>query len=93
MTLWDIGSGAVLKELATSKDGITALAYSPDGTMLASGCHDSQLRVWNMRTAVSAARWAGRRHPRHSSGVDAHASIVQCIIHHNYSHVPVSAPV
>ena len=30
---------------------VTSLAYSPDGTLLASSCHGNQIRVWNMRTA------------------------------------------
>ena len=48
--LWDIGSGNVVKEFKGHSE-VTSLAYSPDGTLLASSCHGNQIRVWNMRTA------------------------------------------
>ena len=48
--LWDIGSGNIVKEFKGHSE-VTSLAYSPDGTLLASSCHGNQIRVWNMRTA------------------------------------------
>ena len=48
--LWDIGSGNIVREFKGHSE-VTSLAYSPDGTLLASSCHGNQIRVWNMRTA------------------------------------------
>lgn len=49
--LWDLGSGNIVKEFKGHSEAVTSLAYSPDGTLLASSCHGNQIRFWNMRTA------------------------------------------
>ena len=63
LRVWDLGSGTVLRELHTHSGGVTSLAYSPDGVMLASSCHDNQIKVWNMNiigatvnTAIASER-------------------------------------
>ena len=50
--VWDLGSGAVLRECpgSSSSQQITSLAFSPDGTLLASSSYGNQIKLWNVRT-------------------------------------------
>jgi WD40 repeat protein len=47
--LWDANSGSNLKTLTGLRDWVYALAMSPDGTLVAAGGYDGEVRVW--RTA------------------------------------------
>jgi RNA polymerase sigma factor (sigma-70 family) len=46
--LWDVASGAMLKQLQGHTDGVLCLAYSPDGKSLASASKDGTVRVWDV---------------------------------------------
>ncbi len=52
--LWEVATGKDLRRFATSRDvqqSIAALAFSPDGTAIASGSHrDPRLRLWETAT-------------------------------------------
>ena len=50
MRLWDLGSGEMVKEFQGHNGPIVSLAYSPDGTMLASSCHGNQIKIWNVKS-------------------------------------------
>jgi WD40 repeat protein len=46
--LWDVASGQRVACLEGHTGGVRCLAYSPDGTRLASGGHDRTVRLWNV---------------------------------------------
>ena len=56
--VWDLGSGAVLRECPSTGNSlsqqVTSLAFSPDGTLLASSSYGNQIKLWNVRTLSTA---------------------------------------
>ena len=46
--LWSLPDGALLKALRGNSYFAYSLAFSPDGTKLASGCSDSTVRLWSL---------------------------------------------
>jgi RNA polymerase sigma factor (sigma-70 family) len=46
--LWDLKTGKVRQTLRGHEHNHMALAYSPDGTRLASGSHDGTVRLWDL---------------------------------------------
>src|SRR5262249_47806962 len=57
--LWNSETGKQIRQIkvVTGLDlngfvsgGVHSLAFSSDGIMLASGCHDSSIRIWNARS-------------------------------------------
>jgi WD40 repeat protein len=66
--LWDISrqtqSASVRMEprkLIGHASAVDALAYSPDGALLASGSHDQTIRFWDTATGTELARLEGHR--------------------------------
>jgi WD40 repeat protein len=65
-----VSDGQVTLSLASEKSGVTALAFSPDGLMLASGDPDENVSLWDLqKKAVLSTLYAGvkpfpgERHP------------------------------
>jgi WD40 repeat protein len=46
--LWDVATGRLVANLAGHEGKVQCLAYSADGTLLASGGHDRTVRLWNV---------------------------------------------
>ena len=53
--LWDTNTGESLATLTGHLNGITALAFSPDGNTLASGSTDGTVRFWQTETGTLLA--------------------------------------
>jgi uncharacterized caspase-like protein len=64
--LWDAASGRELRTLTVNTAGIRAMAFSPDGRLLASGGDDAVVKLWDTATGREIATLKG-----HSLGVKA----------------------
>jgi WD40 repeat protein len=53
---WDLADGSVRRRFRGHRIGVTALAVSPDGQMLASGDRYGGLRLWDLKTDRCFAR-------------------------------------
>ena len=54
-------------ELMMHEDAVTAVAFSPDSELLASGSQDGKLKVWQLQTGTCVRRFE----PAHLSGVSS----------------------
>jgi len=63
--LWDATTGAPRLGRFAHKDGISALAFSPDETLIATGGEDWVARVWDAKTGANVATF------QHSFGIDS----------------------
>jgi WD40 repeat protein/serine/threonine protein kinase len=60
LDLWDIQSGVLLREFAGHEaEAVTAVALSPDGTMLASGGELGKMYLWDMATGEKIGEFEG----------------------------------
>jgi WD40 repeat protein len=48
--LWDVCTGEVLKTLQGHTDSVRAIAFNPDGTIIASGSADETIKLWDVET-------------------------------------------
>ena len=54
--LWDLGSGKKIKNLTFScsaNSEIYSLEYSRDGRLIAAGCSDEAVRIWDAKSSES----------------------------------------
>lgn len=50
--LWNVQTGHLEQTLRGHSRGVSALAFAPDGTRLASGSGDETVRVWNLHSSA-----------------------------------------
>lgn len=59
--IWDAGSGQLDRILTGHTSTVEAIAYSPDGRHLASGCDDRLIKVWDTDTGDERYSFSGHR--------------------------------
>ena len=50
----NVRTGSKLKSLVGREGYINSLAFSPDGSILASGARDNKIKLWDIRTGQSS---------------------------------------
>ena len=55
MRIWDIATGSVIMDFPAHDAEITALAFSPDGRLLMTGCGDTSILVWDWQYIAAEA--------------------------------------
>ncbi|WP_410644974.1 WD40 repeat domain-containing protein [Amycolatopsis sp. lyj-346] len=69
VSLWDPRTGQVVFTLRGHTDGVTAVAFRPDGNVLVTGSKDGTARVWDLITRKEIAQLPG--HDTDDDGVTA----------------------
>ena len=59
MEIRDVASGRMVGELLGHENWIHSLAFNSDGSQLATGGWDGQVRIWNVATGDELARISG----------------------------------
>jgi hypothetical protein len=62
--LWDVTTGQCVATLLGHRDEVSSVAFSPDGTRLATGSFDQTVKVWDVATGQLLRTLAG-----HSQGI------------------------
>jgi WD40 repeat protein len=66
VTLWDVASRTRVGELTDHQDRVQALAFSPNGQLLATGGYDKSIILWDVAQRARVATLAG-----HTDWVDS----------------------
>lgn len=56
LRLWDADTGVEFDQLAGQHSPVTAVAFSPDGKLLASGCQDASVNLWALAAEHASSR-------------------------------------
>ncbi|MFM6203769.1 WD40 repeat domain-containing protein, partial [Planktothrix sp.] len=64
--LWDVATGKIQASLQTNQQRVLSLAFSPDGTTLAStdgseSGYNSKIKFWNLATQQAVAELRGNK--------------------------------
>jgi WD40 repeat protein/tRNA A-37 threonylcarbamoyl transferase component Bud32 len=69
--MWDVATGREVRSLTGHGNSITAHAFSPDGSRLATASRDQTIRLWNAETGEPIAILRGHRGWVHSVSFNA----------------------
>jgi WD40 repeat protein len=47
LQVWDVASGSVLSTIGAHDSSIRAIAFSPDGKLMATAGHDWTIKIWD----------------------------------------------
>lgn len=61
--IWDVATGKVLVTAQGGKGGVPAIAFSPDGLLLATGGQDATVTIWDAATGTPRLQMAGHEGP------------------------------
>lgn len=61
--LWSIARQQQHRELKISEGGARHVSFSPDGQLVAAGCHDKKIRFWNIETGSRVLTLVGHSAP------------------------------
>lgn len=53
---WDVARGAMIAQMRSHRDHVHGLAFSPDGSFLASASADATVGIWETRTPAELAQ-------------------------------------
>ena len=59
LSLWDVSTGENIATLEGHGDLVWSVAFSPDGTLLASGSMDKMVKLWDVATGENLATFEG----------------------------------
>ena len=59
LKIWNLESGAQIKELKGHSNDVISVAFSPDGKILASGSGDNTIKIWNLESGAQIKELKG----------------------------------
>ena len=59
--LWDVSTGEITAVFVGHRSGVTSMAYSPNGEILASGSDDTTIKLWDVSTEEIITTFEGHR--------------------------------
>ena len=64
--IWDTDSGTLLNSWQAGEGDVWAVAYSPDGTQIATAGHTGELHLWDAETGERMASYLGHQTTVHT---------------------------
>jgi WD40 repeat protein len=59
MTLWEVGTGRLLRRFEAHPSAVRCIAFSPDGRRALTGCYDQKARLWDLETGKELRKFEG----------------------------------